>query len=241
MLIKPLNGELETWLRGKVIRISDETSDTRRFWIEVPELDKFDFIPGQFITLNLPIHEKPNKRQRCYSIASSPDGTNVFELLIAVYKNGLGTLYFFNEVKVGSELSFNGPQGIFNLKEPIDEDIFMICTGTGIAPFRSMVHHIKNQSIPHQNIYLIFGCRTKSVILYYDEMTMFQKTMQGFHFIPTLSKEQWDGHTGYVHHVYESLCKDRKPARFFFAGCKGMIEDAKKIITGMGYDKIMIH
>ena len=72
MLIKPLNDTLETWLKGKIIRITDETNDTKRFWVEVPEVDKFDFIPGQFITLDLPIHEKPDKRRRCYSIASSP-------------------------------------------------------------------------------------------------------------------------------------------------------------------------
>src|SRR6202795_2090365 len=61
---------LQPWRTGKVIRIKDETSDTRRFWVEVPEMSSFDFIPGQFVTLDLPIHEKPNKRWRSYSIAS---------------------------------------------------------------------------------------------------------------------------------------------------------------------------
>ena len=229
------------WLKGKVIRMSDETNDTRRFWVEVPELDKFDFIPGQFVTLDLPVHEEPDKRRRCYSIASWPNGTNVFELLIVMYKNGLGTPYFFDEVKVGSELIIHGPQGVFNLKEPLDEDVFMICTGTGIAPFRSMLHHIKNRNIPHKNIYLIFGCRTKDTLLYYEEMTELQQTLPGFHFIPTLSKERWEGNTGYVHPIYESLCMERKPARFFLAGWKGMVDDAKKIIMGMGYDTIIIH
>ncbi len=32
---------LQPWRTGKVIRIEDETSDTKRFWIEVPELDIF--------------------------------------------------------------------------------------------------------------------------------------------------------------------------------------------------------
>ena len=62
---------LQPWRIGKVIRIEDETRDTRRFWIEVPELDNFDFIPGQFVTLDLPIHEKVNKRWRSYSIHSA--------------------------------------------------------------------------------------------------------------------------------------------------------------------------
>ncbi len=124
---------LQPWRIGKVIRIENETNDTRRFWIEVTELEKFDFIPGQFITLDLPIHEKKNKRWRSYSIASWPDGTNVFELIIVLDQKGAGTPYLFNEIIVGSELTFRGAQGVFILPEPLDKDIFLICTGTGIS------------------------------------------------------------------------------------------------------------
>src|SRR6188768_230320 len=109
------------WRTGIVTRIEDETASTRRFWIEVNELQSFDFIPGQFVTLDLPIHEKPNKRWRSYSIASWPDGTNVFELVIVLDKMGAGTNYLFNEIVVGSELTLRGPQGVFILKEPLDE------------------------------------------------------------------------------------------------------------------------
>ena len=232
---------LQPWRTGKVIRIENETADTKRYWIEVPELASFDFTPGQFVTLDLPIHEKVNKRWRSYSIASWPDGTNVFELVIVLDKRGLGTPYLFNEINIGSDLIFRGAQGIFTLKEPLDKDIFMICTGTGIAPFRSMVNHIKNHNIPHQNIYLVFGCRTKNTLLYYNELTALQNELPGFKYLPTLSREEWEGHSGYVHTIYEALCAERKPANFFLCGWKGMIDEAKKKITDMGYDKKVIH
>ena len=103
---------VQPWRTGKVIRIEDETASTKRFWIEVPELPSFDFKPGQFVTLDLPIHEKPNKRWRSYSIASWPDGTNIFELVIVLLEGGLGTNYLFNHVGVGSELILRGPQGV---------------------------------------------------------------------------------------------------------------------------------
>jgi glycine betaine catabolism B len=232
---------LQPWRIGKVMRITDETSDTRRFWIEVPELTSFNFIPGQFVTLDLPIHEKPNKRWRSYSIASWPDGTNIFELLIVLDIKGAGTPYLFNEVKVGAELALRGPQGVFTLKDPLEEDLVLICTGTGIAPFRSMIHHIKNNSIPYKNIYLVFGCRTRADLLYYDEMRDLQKEMPGFYYAPTLSREQWEGHIGYVHTVYELLYADKRPAKFFLCGWKGMIDEARARIAGMGYDKKLIH
>ncbi len=104
---------LQPWRKGIVTKIDDETYNTRRFFIEVPEIDSFDFLPGQFVTIDLPIHEKPNKRWRSYSIASWPDGTNVIELLIVILEGGLGTTYLFNEITIGSELIMRGPQGVF--------------------------------------------------------------------------------------------------------------------------------
>ena len=229
------------WRTGKVIRIENETAATKRYWIEVPELTSFDFIPGQFVTLDLPIHEKANKRWRSYSIASWPDGTNVFELVIVLDRIGAGTNYIFDEVKVGTELTFRGAQGVFTLKEPIVKDLFLICTGTGIAPFRSMVHHIKNTNIPHKNITLVFGSRTKDSLLYYEEMKELDACVEGFAYIPVLSRESWEGHTGYVHQVYEELCKDKKPANFLLCGWRGMIDEAKTKIVDMGYDVKDIH
>ena len=86
---------LQPWRTGKVIRILNETGNTRRYWVEVPGMESFDFIPGQFVTLDLPIHEKPNKRWRSYSIASWPDGTNVFELIIVLTPKGAGSTWIF--------------------------------------------------------------------------------------------------------------------------------------------------
>ncbi len=229
------------WRKGKVIRIEYETATTHRFWIEVTDLSSFEFQPGQFVTLDLPIHEKPNKRLRSYSIASWPDGSNIFELIIVLNQRGAGTQYLFNQVKVGSELSFRGPQGVFTLPAKLDKDLFLICTGTGIAPFRSMVNHIKNKAIEHKNIYLVFGCRKKEDLLYFDEMTKLQNGLKDFHYIPTLSRQQWEGQSGYVHSIYTELCRDKQDALFFLCGWKHMIDEAEKRILGMGYDKKTVH
>lgn len=232
---------LQPWRKGIIVKIENETHDTKRFWVQVPELDVFEFVPGQFVTLDLPIHEKPNKRLRSYSIASWPDGTNVFELLIVLNPNGAGTNYLFNEVKAGSELILRGPQGVFTLHQPLDKDLYLICTGTGIAPFRSMVNHIHRMQIPHQKIYLIYGCRKKNNLMYFDELTALQKEMKDFIYIPTLSREEWEGKRGYVHVVYEELLQHNHPASFFLCGWREMIDEARNRIINMGYDKKDIH
>ena len=242
---------LQPWHTGTVIRIEDETYNTRRFFIQVNGLESFDFKAGQFVTLDLPIHEKVNKRWRSYSIASWPDGSNVFELLIVLLEGGAGSTYLFNEIKIGSELTFRGPQGSFILPQTIDKDLFFICTGTGIAPFRSMLNYIQLHNVPHQNLYLIFGCRTKKDLLYFEEMKTLQNNLENFYYLPALSRENWDGHTGYVHNLYEEICKknneacenieNMKPVSFYLCGWKFMIDDAKKNITTLGYGRKEIH
>lgn len=244
---------LQPWQTGTVIRIENETEQTRRFWIQLPAMESFDFQPGQFVTLDLPIHEKPGKRWRSYSIASWPDGTNVLELVIVLLEDGAGTNYLFKEIKVGSELTLRGPQGIFTLPPKIEKDLFFICTGTGIAPFRSMAHHLLNHNISHQDIYLIFGCRKFSDGLYGEELRDLEKHLPGFHYIPTFSRENPDNNlirTGYVHAVYEEICRnghalsgsgELKPASFFLCGWKNMIDEAKQRIQALGYDRKSIH
>lgn len=236
---------LEPWRTGKVISIEDETPTTRRFKIQIPEVEVFDFKPGQFVTLDLPIHEKKNKRWRSYSIASWPDGTNIIELVIVLLEGGAGTTYLFNEVHEGSELILRGPQGVFTLPENIDKDLFLICTGTGVAPFRAMVHYIQLHNIPHKNIYLIFGCRWTKDCLYGEELKQLERELENFKYLPVFSREPESNtglRRGYVHAVYEELLKEeKKPGYFYLCGWKNMIDEAKQRITDLGYDKKDIH
>jgi CDP-4-dehydro-6-deoxyglucose reductase len=235
---------LEPWRTGTVIKIEDASESTRRFWIQIPELDSFNFKPGQFVTLDLPIHEKTNKRWRSYSIASAPDGSNIIELVIVLLEGGLGTTYLFNEIKVGSNITLRGPVGVFTLPETLDKDLYLICTGTGIAPFRSMVHWIHQQKIAHKNIHLIFGCRKLTDQLYGSELKALEPLENNFYYHPVFSREDAvpDGaYKGYVHGVYEQLLAAKNPAQFYLCGWKNMIDEAKQRIMAAGYDKKDIH
>ncbi len=229
------------WQIGTVVSIIEETASTRRFFIETPSSDPFHFKPGQFVTLDLPIHEKKNKRWRSYSIASAPDTTNLFELVIVLVEDGLGTNYLFKNLQVGDPITFRGPAGVFTLPEDLQEEYFFICTGTGIAPFRSMLHHIYNKSIATGPLHLIFGTRKQEDILYYKEMKEFEQLIPGFRYYPVLSREQWDGHQGYVHDVYKGMLASRPHAHFMLCGWKNMIDDTRHTLQEYGYDKKQIH
>lgn len=232
---------IPSWQTGIVKKIEQVTQYTRRFWIELPDTPVFDFKPGQFVTLDLPIHAQRNKRWRSYSIASVPDGSNLIELLIVELEGGIGTKYLFSEIQEGSQLTLRGPQGVFILPETIDKDLYLVCTGTGIAPFRSMVQYIALKGIPHKEIHLVFGTRTSSDLLYADELRELEKTLPGFHYHPVLSRQEWEGKTGYVHHIYEQLSHHNPPATFMLCGWRAMTDEAKERILAKGYTSKDVH
>jgi CDP-4-dehydro-6-deoxyglucose reductase len=111
-----------------------------------------------------------------------------------------------------------------------------------------MMHHIHNHRLPHKDIYLIFGTRSQKDLLYYEELKQLAAAEPGFHFIPTLSREQWDGCCGYVHSAYESIIQQKKNGseelplvNFMLCGWKAMVDEAKERILKLGYTKKEIH
>jgi ferredoxin-NADP reductase len=225
---------------ASVIKIIDENDKVKRYFIKVPDEVPFSFKAGQFIMLDLPINSKYTNRS--YSIASAPSNDNIFELCIVINPKGLGTPYIFENFKVGTHVKISRVLGKFQLVEPIDHDICFICTGTGIAPLRSQLWDIVNRKLPHQNIYMIFGNRWESDILYRKELEDLQSKMPSFKFIPVLSRqnESWTGRTGYVHTIYEEIFKDKRPCFFYLCGWADMLHDARIRLKEMGYDKKQI-
>jgi len=225
---------------SEVINIIDENPLVKRFFFRIPEVEKFNFGAGQFVMLDLPIQSKITTRS--YSIASAPNDSNVIELLISLNPEGLGTPYLFNEIKIGSKLPLSQPAGKF-MQPPasnVETDLCMICTGTGIAPFRSYVEDMVNRKVPHKNIDLIFGCRYEKDIIYKKEMEELAKSLPGFRYNIVLSREKgeaWQGEKGYVHAVYEKLFLDKRPTMFYLCGWKVMIKEARDRLVAMGYDK----
>jgi len=234
----------DKWFDCEVTYIIDETHNTKRFGFRIPSMERFDFKPGQFLTMDLPIHEKKNKRWRSYSIASWPDGTNTFELVISYVPDGLGTNYLWKNITPGSIIVMRGALGVFTLPEKIEEDICFIATGTGVAPFRSMTNWLHlHQDVPRKNVYFLFGCRLQSDLLYRAEFEQLNRDMPGFQFLSTCSREDeaYTGRRGYVHAIYQELFADKRPVKFFLCGWRNMIDDAMVKITEMGYDRKAIH
>lgn len=231
---------MTTWYDATVNRIETIAPDVRSFWLEVSGVERFDFEAGQFITFDLPIGEKRLQRWRSYSIANAPDGANVLELCIVRSNEGAGTHYLFDEVGVGDSLRFKGPDGGFVLPEVIDHDLVFISTGTGVAPFRSMLHQLQRSGKPHKGLHLIFGTRYESGILYRTEFEAMVRTLPGFRYDVALSREEnWSGHRGHLHPIYLEQYRETRPdVVFYICGWSNMIDEAvANLIVQLGYDR----
>lgn len=232
-----------TWYDSIVTRIEPAAPNVRRFFVEVEGLEKIDFKAGQFVTMDLPIGEKRMQRWRSYSIANAPDGANALEFCIVRSAEGAGTRYLFEQIEPGSVLRWKGPEGGFVLPSEINKDLVLICTGTGVAPFRSMIRDLQHSGRPHRNLHLIFGARRCEDILYYDEWMELARTLPGFRFDVALSREaDWADYKGYVHQIYQSkYAKVRPDVSFYLCGWTKMIDEGVANLITMGYDRTQIH
>jgi CDP-4-dehydro-6-deoxyglucose reductase len=222
-----------------LVDIIKETKTNWRFIFESPLYESINFVPGQLVQLLAKPYapsEGGDSIQRNYSVASWPDGSNKFELIITYLKGGKMSEYLFNEVKIGDEFAYKGPMGIFTLPKEINRDIFFVATGSGVSPFRSMLGHIAINKVPTKNIKLFFGTRTKEDIPYYDEMKMYEEIIPNFEFVPCLSREKWEGHNGYVHTAYlpELTIMDDKPL-VYYCGWDKMISEGRFYLDELGF------
>lgn len=230
-----------TWYETKVSKIEPLAPQVRRFWLENPGID---FRAGQFITLDLPIGDKRLQRWRSYSLASAPSDAGDLELCIVRSAEGLGTQYLFEQIREGDTLRWKGPDGAFVLPEKGEKDLVLICTGTGVAPFRSMIREIRQRGLPHRRIHLIFGARTEADILYRDEFEALVQSWPEFRYDIALSRQpDWKGFQGYVHQIYREAYAELRPdVSFMICGWSRMIDDAvAHLVADMGYDRTQVH
>jgi len=228
-----------TYYPCKVIDIMSETPQVRRFILKYPDDVDLQFKAGQFIMLDLPIESKITNRS--YSIASEPSNDNTLELIIVVNPSGLGTPFLFREIEVGSVVAATLPIGKFSL--PIDDlnrEICFICTGTGIAPFRSMIRDVIQKQIPFKRLTLIMGARYENDLLYHNEFLALQQREPKFNYYPVLSRQNWNGYSGYVHQVYLEKFPEKTDAIFYLCGWSDMIKQSRENLLQCVHDKKQI-
>ena len=224
-------------LHARLARSTSLSDYTRHLEFDVEGAGHFGFVPGQWLSLT---HTKPDGEEltRAYSIASPPDG-NRFAFCLNRVQDGFMSNYLC-DLEPGAIISGQGPFGNFILRPPLRDTLF-IATGTGIAPFRSMLHWLLADESRHQRKHfrLLFGSRTEKDIYYHEEFLRLAAEHRNFDYLPTLSRaaDDWKGLRGYVQEHVLGIVAARTDMHAYICGLDKMVSANRELLKQMGWDR----
>ena len=221
-----------------------------------------DFTPGQFAVLGLPPeaprcqvadpdeeeHKPGSLIRRAYSIASSSVARGYLELYITLVRSGALTPRLFalnpgDKVWLGPKIT-----GRFTLDEvPTDTNLVLVATGTGLAPYMSMVRTLLPEST-ERRIAVLLGARHSWDLGYQSELVTMDRLSPALTYLSIISRPAeepvpWGGAVGYVQDLWQSEDLESswgfrptpESTRVFLCGNPAMIEDMVTILADEGY------
>ena len=226
-----------------------------------PDGNCFDFKPGQFGVLGLlggepvvpeagsePKPVEPDKLiRRAYSIASSSAERQYLEFYVTLVASGELTPRLF-ALKYGSRI-FLAPKatGLFTLdRVSADKALILIATGTGLAPYMSMLRTLLvNDSL--RKFVVLHGARYSWDLGYRAELETLARMRPNFTYIPSITRPEEDPHfqgrTGRIQTLFASgvvqelsgVPLDPAKADVFLCGNPDMIQQVKDLLTAKGF------
>ena len=185
--------------------------------------------------------------QRPYSIASATGSVQQFEFYISQVKSGQLTPRLFN-LNPGERLFISKRiVGVFKLAEtPANQDIVMIATGTGMAPYLSFLRSYLTDR-PGSKMAIIQGAARQWDLGYYSELTFLENSFENFAYIPTLTNadDTWNGYQFWIEEMLEKdVLMDEagieinpEKTHFFLCGNPKMVENVSGWLLKRGYTK----
>lgn len=203
---------------AQIVARREWTDGLASFFVKPDEGSVPDFVPGQFANLGLPLGEDWDTEtgkavRRAYSIASPP-GEETLELFVRRVDEGELTPRLFR-LKAGDGVHLDDRiAGHFTLDgaEPA-EDLVLVGTGTGVAPYRAMIlagAHAKK----FRRTILLYSDRHVRDLGYIEEFQELAARDSSFLFLPTITGKEpesaWTGLRGRVQqhlepNAFESL------------------------------------
>jgi len=241
--IAPESARYNAYLSRRV----DLTESLAFFWVRFNE-EPVAFEPGQYLTIG--VESEGKLIQRPYSVASSARETDDgYEYYVRLVTGGLFTPLLWR-LAVGDGMSMKGPKGKFVL-EPDDERVHVfISSGTGIAPFISMMKTLLYDGAPRKAV-ILHGASYEHDLGYRELIEEWQREgTYPLEYVPTLSRpgapenSRWEGRVGRVEaivpDVYDEMGLTPANSIAYICGNPDMISAVEAILAGRGFPEEQI-
>lgn len=185
--------------------------------------------------------------QRPYSIASAKSQKKKFEFIISQVKSGQLTPRLFN-LELGDRLYVSKRiVGTFKLADtPVGNDVVMVATGTGIAPYISFLRSYVTDR-PEQKMAVVQGAAKQWDLGYYSELTFLEDGFSNFYYIPTLTEadETWGGYELWIEEMLEQnvieketgIKTDPDCTHYFLCGNPNMVDNVSEWLAEYDYSR----
>lgn len=199
---------------------------------------KMAFDPGQYVSMV--VDEQGDRRS--YSISSKPENELGFDLLIDHTPQGVGT-QFLQNLELGAEVGVMGPLGRFVFQpEGSESELIFVATGSGIAPFRSMIMSMLQEGTERRPMTLYWGMRYVEELFWLDDFQDLAEHFSNFKFHPVISQaiEQWPLCRG---RVTDCLNVHETPVTgaYYLCGNAHMIADVRALLQQKGVPEANVH
>ena len=223
-----------------------------RIWIR-PDWDgsSVSWKPGQFLRLGVLSETATRKTLRAMTIIDVQDG--VFEFYMVAVSGGVTSPRVAN-LTVGQrcciEPNITGNFTLQHLPNKTNPDIWMMGTGTGIAPYLAMLKHDVSILKQCSDIILVHSVRKTAHLCYQQEIQQYAKQFRAFQYVPVVTSEPGVSANPNVltHHIQELLqtkALEQLTNRSFtstnsivmLCGQPGMIKDSISFLQQQGLTK----
>ncbi len=171
-----------------VADVIEETADARSIVFDIPEdaKDKFEYKPGQFLTLRIP-SDRTGSVARCYSLASSPYRDAQPKVTIKRTSDGYGSNWVCDNVKAGDTIEVLPPSGRFTPAD-LDDDFLLFAAGSGITPVMSILKSALDHGAG--KVFLFYANRDAHSVIFSSELralaTEYSSRLVVVHWLETL-------------------------------------------------------
>jgi ferredoxin-NADP reductase len=234
---------------ASLVRREDESESLGYFWVRF-DGEPTPFEPGQYMTIGVYVDGKIV--QRPYSVASPPvsAGTEGYEFYVRLVEGGTFTPLLW-QMPLGQRMRMIGPKGKFLLQPDDSRTHVFISSGTGTAPFVSMMKQMIADGAPRPAV-LLNGVSYAHEIGYRDLMESWERD-GGYPvtYVPTVSRADapenaaWTGRTGRVEAILEPVLEELglTPANSvaYICGNPDMITTAEEKLLARGYAEEQVH